>query len=247
MGQGGAGFAGLLEEGIGKALEPGERALRGMEPVKGEVELLAVAARDQGVTDGHRAETLFPKVLEGVEVAQAFRHLLALDHEVRAVEPVAAEVSPVSAFGLGDFVFVVGEAEVDPAAVQVDRLACEDALNHRGTLQMPTGAPFAPGAGPVVRAVFGLARLPQDKVSDGCAVVFVGIVERACGVFALGAEFALLEAGETAVVIEGTDAEVNRAVSGGIGVAFLDEFLNQLDLLRNVFDRAGLSSRGQHV
>ena len=46
------------------------------------------------------------------------------------MEPVLAEIVPVGAFGLGNLVLVVGEAEVDTAAVQVDCLAVEGAVDH---------------------------------------------------------------------------------------------------------------------
>ncbi len=163
------------------------------------------------------------------------------------VEPVAAEVVPVSAFGLGDLVFVVGEAEVDAPAVQIDRLAREGAVHHGGALQVPAGTALAPGAGPIVVAIFGFAGLPEREITNGLAVVFIRVVERTGGVFLLGAQLALLEPGKAAVVLEGADAEVNRAVPDGVGVALFDQAFDQGNLLGDVLDCAGLQAGRAHI
>ena len=163
----------------------------GVEAVEGEIELLAVAAGDQGVAHDHWTEAFLAEIIERVEVTEAFRHLLALDHEVGAVEPVFAKVVPVGAFRLGDFVFVVGKAEVDAAAVQIDRLTAESTVDHSRALKMPTGAAFAPRAIPKIIPVFVLARFPEGEVARGFAIVFISVVEFTGGVFALCFELAL--------------------------------------------------------
>ncbi len=88
-----------------------------MQTVESEVELLAIAAGDQCVAYDHRAEAFLLKVVQSVEVAEAFGHLGTLNHQVSAMEPMLAEVVAVGAFGLCNLIFMVRKAQVDAAAV----------------------------------------------------------------------------------------------------------------------------------
>ncbi len=74
---------------------------------------------------------------------------------------------------------------------------------------MPARAALAPGAGPVVGFIFGLAAFPESKVGHGLAIILVGVVDFASGVFGLSLQFALLEAGEASVVFEGINAKID--------------------------------------
>ena len=91
---------------------------------------MPIAACDECVANDHWAETFLSQIVQCVEVPEALRHLGSFHHKVSAVEPVLTEVVPVGTFGLSDLVLVVGEAEVDAAAVQVDRFAVEGTINH---------------------------------------------------------------------------------------------------------------------
>jgi hypothetical protein len=82
--------------------------------------------------------------------------------EKTVVHPEARErYDARKCFGLGNFVLVVGEDEVEAAAVQVDLLA-EVPQRHRRALNVPARPAGAPGAIPG-----GLARLralPEREV-----------------------------------------------------------------------------------
>src|SRR4029450_11741246 len=67
----------------------------------------------------------------------------------------------VGAAALGDLILVVGEDEVESAAVDVDR-AAEVRADHRRAFDVPAGAAAAPWAVPPNHAL--IARLPQDEV-----------------------------------------------------------------------------------
>ena len=77
--------------------------------------------------------------------------------------PVVDHRLGVAAFALGDFVFVVGEQKIEPAAVDVECLAQELAA-HRRAFDVPARAALAPGAVP--RRLLRLGRLPEGEVRD---------------------------------------------------------------------------------
>jgi len=245
----GAGFghACALLEHENRLAQLTQRAAGGLQGMPGEVELLAVVCADQSVAQVHRAVSHLAHVVESPEVAQAFRHLLALDEEVRAVEPVAREGGVTGrALALGDLVFVVGETQVDAAAVQVQGLA-EVMDAHGAAFDMPAGAALAPGAGPAVVAVLGLGGFPEREVGDAFAVVFVGVVGLASAVGGLRLERLTVEMGEFAVVRLAGDAEVDGAVPPQVGVAVCHEVFDHGDHLGDVGGGAGLLVRGEHV
>ncbi len=82
----------------------------------------------------------------------------------------------VSALGLCDFVFMVGEAEIDPTAVKINGLPVKGAVDHGVAFQVPSGTTVTPGAVPVVFAVFGFAGFPEGEVAYGFTVIFIGII-----------------------------------------------------------------------
>jgi hypothetical protein len=217
----------------------------GVEGVEGEVEGRAVVGADEDVVDFGGGVAFGGEVFESVEIAEAFGHFAAIDHEVGDVEPVAGEMALGGAAGLGDFVFVVREDEVNAAGVEVEVFA-EVLEDHGGALEVPAGAAFAPRAGPVVIAIFGLAGFPEGEIGEGVFGVFV-VVEGGGGLGGAEFEFAILEVGEAAVVFEGGDAEVNGAVGGGVGVTALDEGGDHADLMIDVGDGAGLDMWGEEV
>ena len=163
------------------------------------------------------------------------------------MEPVRGEALHAGgAFGLGDLVLVMREAEVDAAAMQVERGA-EVGERHGGALDMPAGAAFTPGRGPEVGAVLGLAGFPEGEVGSRLAFVFVGVVGLAGGVLGLGLELGEVDVVQFAVIGAGADLEVDRPVLGDVGVAAVDEGLDHGHLLGDVLDRARLDVRRQET
>ena len=83
------------------------------------------------------------EVGERGEVLQRLRHLLARDLDERVVHPVPREPS-AQRDGLGAFVLVVGELQVEPAGVEVEVLA-QEVEAHDHALGVPARPAVAPG------------------------------------------------------------------------------------------------------
>ena len=124
----------------------------------------------------------------------------------------------VGADALGDLVLVVGEGQVDAAAVDVDGQA-QGLFDHGRAFDVPAGAPLAPGGGPgrFVR----LGRLPQDEV------VGVLLVGRDLDPGA-GDHVVQVPARQGAVGRIGRDVEQDMPL-GRIGAAGVDDGLNLID------------------
>ena len=97
----------------------------------------------------HRGVVPFEQLGDHEGVAQGLAHLLALDRHPGVVDPVAGE-APARAVGLGLFVLVVGEAQVDAPAVDVEGLP-QVAPGHGRALQVPAGPAPAPRGVQVMR------------------------------------------------------------------------------------------------
>ena len=143
------------------------------------------------------------ELADGDEVAEALRHLLAFHLQESVVHPdIRHALAAEGAAGLGDLVLVVGEDEVDPAAVNVERVADRvvalqpaaerlQELGHRHgrALDVPARAAGRCDAGRARPAgLVRLRRLPQHEIHR---VALVGgdvdaragqhLVERAAG------------------------------------------------------------------
>ena len=127
------------------------------------------------------------------------------------MHPVFGQRLAVAAFALRDFVFVMRKDQVEPAAVNVERLA-QDPAAHGRALDVPARPAFAPGAVPG-----GLARLgafPQGEVG-GRALAFGHLAP-----FALHAVHVAIA--ELAVLRILGDVEVDVAVRL-VGEALVDQ------------------------
>ena len=109
---------------------------------------------------------------EGVEIALGLGHLLAVDDEMVAVEPVIDELDPVGRLRLGDLVLVVGEDVVDAAAVDVERRP--EVLGAHGRAFDVPARPARPDVGLPDRLSL-LGRLPEGEVMDVLFFVLVGV------------------------------------------------------------------------
>ncbi len=207
----------------GRSLREGALVVLDHRAVVGGGEVVAHSERP-----GHRED---PVHLEGV--AEGLAHLLAAHGHPGVVEPVVGEPESGRA-GLGLFVLVVREAQVDAAAVDVEGVA-EVLARHRRALEVPAGAPSAirgrPGGG---RRLTRLASLPQGEVARVALPARVGVLCRGHVIERLP--------GELAVCRPGLDVEVDvaRAVCGGIRVALVDQGVHELDHLGDVTGGAGL-------
>src|SRR5690606_31780461 len=129
------------------------------------------------------------QVVDGDEVAFRLRHLAPLDLDEAVVHPdVGHHLRAVGAARLGDLVFVVGEDQVQPAAVDVEGLA-ETGGGQGRALDVPARTPPTPGAVPA--GLLGRGQLPQHAIPgvllvavDGYAGAGLLLVEIALGQFA---------------------------------------------------------------
>jgi hypothetical protein len=153
------------------------------------------------------------ELVDGDKIAQALRHLLALELEHPIMQPVARERLTGIAFGLGDFVFMVGEDEVVAAAVNVDLLAQVSQV-HRGAFDVPPRPALAPRAVPA--RLTRLRRLPQGKVAFAFLLPARLHPRTRDGIFQLAPR-------ELAVVGVGTYAEIDIAVRRRVRVIGLDQ------------------------
>ena len=173
-------------------------------------------------------------------VAERLAHLLAGGGDPRVVQPVRRERVPGRA-RLGLLVLVVGEAQVDAAAVDVEG-AAEVLLRHRRALDVPAGPAPSPRRGPRGRRRLGLlVALPQGEVARVALAPGVGVLG--------GLHVVDLLPGQLAVRRPGPHVEVDvtRPVLRGVGVAALDQRADQLEHLRHVAGGRRLVGRRQHV
>ena len=183
------------------------------------------------------------------KVAEALAHLLRVHLHEAVVHPVLDEglravvrPAPARRRGLREFVLVVREDEILPAAVNVDGRA-QHLLNHRRTLDVPPGSTRAPRRIP--RRLPGLRSLPQREIRR----ILLPIVHRHALARAVILQFA---AAQRTVPGQRVHREVHVAVPGGVRVSLRDQTLGHLHDVADVFRRAGFhrrrkEPRGRHV
>ena len=129
------------------------------------------------------------------------------------------EGAAVCALGLGDLVLVVREGQVQAARVNVDRGA-EVLVDHGRALDVPARTALAPGRLPGRLARLG--RLPDGKVHR----VLLELADRDARA---GLQVLKGLVGQLAVLGEGLGAEIDVAVLGNVGVALVNEGLDDVD------------------
>ena len=172
----------------------------------------------------HGAGEFIEDIPEKEEIPQGFGHFFRIDGDKAVMEPVMHRFTAVAAFGLGDFVFVMGEDQIRAAAVNIEGIA-EVFFGHGGAFDMPAGTAFAPGAFPIGFA--GFRRFPQREIegislllAHGDSGAGLHFVDGAAGKFAVGFEFA--------------DFEVDVAVDF-VGEAVVDDLLYHGDDIVHMF------------
>src|SRR5215472_12409845 len=94
------------------------------------------------------ARPVLQEIADGDEIAEALRHLRALDLKMPIMDPdIGHDLRAVSAGRLRHLVLMVREDEVDAAAMDVEDLA-EKRGRHGRALKMPAWPAEAPGAVP---------------------------------------------------------------------------------------------------
>ena len=144
------------------------------------------------------------------------------------------KLAAVGALALGDLVLVVGEDQILTAAVQVDGPAQMGAA-HGTALDMPAGAAHAIGAFP--GGLAGLGSLPDGEVGG----VFLQVILHLAAQLAVAAlQIVQLEVAQLAVFRVALDAEVDIPVLGNVGVAGIDQVLDDVQDLLDVLRCTGL-------
>ncbi len=209
-------------QGPHPAAEPLPGGLGLTQPLFTVVQLAAEVGVEQEEPD-HLGRELLQHVPHGEEVAVGLGHLLVAQVEQPVVEPEVHELLAGGAHGLGALVLVVGEQQVLAAAVELEVVAQVLGGHHR-TLDVPARAAAAPGGVPA--GLVGAGRLPEGEV-QGIALLLPHLHADAA------AHLLHVATGEEAVLRIAADAEVDVAVHG-VGVATLDESLDEGDDLRDV-------------
>src|SRR3954454_18718487 len=167
-------------------------------PVRVVDRLAPVAAEE--VDEQRLAPPFLQRLAQRDDVAARLRHLLDGEPQHPVVHPEPRKLVPERA-RLGDLVLVVGEDQVEPAAVDLERGA-EVLLRHRRAVDVPARPALSPRRLP--RGVLALlAPLPEREVARirlprGLLGLLGRVASRLLGAVA---------AGEPAVVREARDAE----------------------------------------
>ena len=204
--------------------------------VEREVDGAAVVLPGEEVAQGF-GKVGFEDVADGLEVAERLGHFFGIDLHEAVVHPDVSEGLAERGLGLGDFVLVVGEDEVKPAAVDVQRQG-DVLLAHGRALDVPAGASLAPRAFPVGFA--GLGAFPEGEVQR--VFLFVAGHDARAGTQVVGRA-----AGQLAVAGEGAHAEIHVAGRRGVGLAVGDEALGEVEHFLNVLGGPGLDVGADHA
>ena len=182
-------------------------------------------------------EALIQQIAHGKEIAQRFGHLLALDLQHLVMHPDLRELPRgVGAAALRDFVFMMGELQIDPAAVNVKSLAQQFAA-HGGTFDMPARTPAAPRGRPARQII---ARgFPQHEIHR------IALVGRH---FNPRARDHVIDRPprQRAIAREAADIEQHMPL-GRIGMAARDQPFDHADHRGDIFGRAGFMGGAQRA
>ena len=95
-------------------------------------------------------------------IADRLGHLLFFNIHKAIVHPEPGKLfAPMGAAALGQFIFVVGKLQINPAPMNINRIA-QMRLNHCRTFNVPTRTAASPRAIPPNLVI--AARLPQHEI-----------------------------------------------------------------------------------
>ena len=137
-----------------------------------EVHLAAVARLEREPPERERIQAPLDELRDAHHVPRGLRDLLAGQTEVAAVHPDGDDLVSNGTFRLRDLVFVVREAQVVPARVDVEAIA-QVLHGHRRAFDVPAGEPLAPRARPFHQAA-GAGGLPEGEIG-GVPLARIGL------------------------------------------------------------------------
>ena len=179
----------------------------------------------------------FRHVAHGEKVAERLGHFDVIDVDIAVVHPIIGKRHAVAALALRDFVFMVRENQILPAAVNVNRIT-EIAAHHCRALNVPAGSAVAPRGRPVRLA--GFCAFPKGKVHR----VFFQLadVNPRTG-------FQILQGlvRKLAVFREIFGTEIHVAIFHRVRVPFLDQSFDNLDNFVDIFRRFRVNGRFAEV
>src|SRR5882724_7311938 len=167
-------FARRLIESTSPVINPRDRLSRFIHSFPRKIQRRPIMHPHQRIPHLASAVSLRQHVSQCVKIPERLRHLLALDHQVRAMEPAAHKLFPRASFRLRDLCFVMRENIVHPAAMNIELIA-EQLRRHRAALDMPARPAVAPRTTPFYRAVCFIPRFPEREIADVFLVVLVAL------------------------------------------------------------------------
>src|SRR6266404_1394137 len=124
---------------------------------------------EQQIADFPSGKTLGQQIAQGEKVSERFAHLLSLNHQMRAMQPVFHEPSTLGlqacAFTLRYLVLVMRKNQVFASDMQI-KARPQDFHAHRAALDVPAGPALAPRTWPENVAVLRQTRLPKREVGE---------------------------------------------------------------------------------
>ena len=206
-----------------------EGVLGALEPLEAEVVEPAVVIALDGIAEGDGIDALLHQIPQGEEIPQGLGHLLPFHQQEFPVDPGVDPGVARGTLALGDLVLVVGKDQVHAAAMDIDALT-QELHAHGRAFDVPARSPGAPGGIPGGFA--GLEGLPQHEITEGFALVFIGI-HGSAHLHALP-----IQMGQAPILGQARDAEVDAALPG-VGQALGLQALNEPNHLGNVFRGPG--------
>src|SRR5678816_4380581 len=162
----------VFGEALSPFIESRQRRTCGGEAIEREVQRQSVIDREQRVTHFAPGPALLEEIPRRIKIAERLRHLLPLDHQVRAVQPVAHEFPSRAAFALRDLRLVVRKDVVYATAMNI-QLRTEQRRRHRAALDVPARSPRSPRRIPFHVTIALVPGLPEREVSDRFFFVFI--------------------------------------------------------------------------
>ena len=190
----------------------------------------------QHVKTEHHRIILRGDVTDSKEVTEGLTHLLVVDIDESVVHPVVREGLVVCTLILCDLVFVVREDEVLTTGMDVETAATV-LRSHDTALGVPARTTLAPWRLPVRLTV--LLRLPEYEIGRGTLALLTGHLQ----ITETGLQLIDVLVAQLSVAAEGGRIEINRAVCSDIGIAILDQGLDQIDHSLNLLGRLRVCAR----